>query len=366
MVRTRSKAGFTLIELLVVIAIIAILIGLLLPAVQKVRDAAARTTCTNNMKQLGLAVMNYESSNAALPAGSDVRFNGIHPRILPYLEQEAVFRTYDLNGQFGPGVSSWFASGVANNIPGSVAASAVPPSQGRWGLIKPDLKGFLCPAAVSPNEYQLMVQVTGVGYGDTDFRASLLGLSTTSPSYNYYIYNANPAVQPTYVGITNYLFSRGRICSVSPTTATNPPNCPGAFRYDKRTSAPTAFSTQGTPNGSGLSIVGITDGTSNTLMFQESNGGYLNFNNKGWTGMNWGHAPFYSDFWMCPNRNNGNCDFTPQGKGFGYGIPSSAHGGSRIQTTFCDGSVRAIDPNTAWVVYCFMSGANDGNVVTFD
>jgi prepilin-type N-terminal cleavage/methylation domain-containing protein len=97
----QKKSGFTLIELLVVIAIIAILIGLLLPAVQKVREAAARTTCVNQMKNLGLAVGNYEgtfskfpgmSTNATLNAvpSQDQYFGSLHTQLLPYIEQESL------------------------------------------------------------------------------------------------------------------------------------------------------------------------------------------------------------------------------------------------------------------------------------
>jgi prepilin-type N-terminal cleavage/methylation domain-containing protein/prepilin-type processing-associated H-X9-DG protein len=97
------RRGFTLIELLVVIAIIAILIGLLVPAVQKVRAAAANIQCRNNLKQIGLGVMNFESTFGNFPAGSDYKLvNGKWDyydtwtvSILPYIEQDALFQRYD-------------------------------------------------------------------------------------------------------------------------------------------------------------------------------------------------------------------------------------------------------------------------------
>ncbi len=147
---SRTRRGFTLIELLVVIAIIAVLIALLLPAVQAAREAARRTQCVNNLKQIGLAVNNYETSVGALPMtlamsgiGNTVFYDtgwSAQARILPFLEGNTLFNAANI--------------GIFKEDPGNST------------VVMLTVAAFICPSEINPKPYTHDYGVSGVtNYG---------------------------------------------------------------------------------------------------------------------------------------------------------------------------------------------------------
>ena len=189
--RANSRPAFTLIELLVVIAIIAVLIALLLPAVQAAREAARRAQCTNNLKQIGLALHNYESANTCFPPGGESTFYpasgnpetqfvdgawGPLARVLPFLENGVVFNACNFSLDY-------------NNLSGAnfTGASTV-------------VNSFICPSAVHD---------TGSGR-DAPSDTGDIGEKTAGSGYGYGDYGAtvytdiDPSGQPVGSGATPY------------------------------------------------------------------------------------------------------------------------------------------------------------------
>ena len=214
---TRTRRGFTLIELLVVIAIIAILIGLLLPAVQKVREAAARMKCSNNLKQIGLAAHSFHDTNGSLPNAYDPR-TGLswHVLILPYIEQDNLFKQFDMTN------ASIFHNITGRNNP--------------HGLVK--IQTYQCPSSPLTNQaFGAPNNTNGAG----DYIPS--GSGNAAAIAHYYGVNGPRGTNPA----SGAAYPTG--------TATHE-------------GVPVATSGMFQRNG-GITLTSVTDGTSNTMMVAE-------------------------------------------------------------------------------------------------
>jgi prepilin-type N-terminal cleavage/methylation domain-containing protein/prepilin-type processing-associated H-X9-DG protein len=325
--RFHRRAAFTLIELLVVIAIIAVLIGLLLPAVQKVREAAARSKCQNNLKQITLAAHNYQSANGLLPPGvlapgqlltfpaSSAAASWLSnlTLLLPYMEQDNIYKRMSINGTADTPVGpAWF--NVANNYAAALNR----------------IETFVCP---SDNPYDIYLDPTNRiisrGYTAQNSGSPVFG-------FGFFFVSDFNGDQP---GLTNYLGVCGNAGFTGETSGNNWDQWVGPFFQCSKTSIP--------------DVTGA-DGTSNVFMFGEIPG---------------------------VTRDNGNPNirwaFTWVGNGFSwnnYGLPAndrvlafgSKHGGI-VNFSYCDGSVRSVrapitSPGAQYNAYIYSAGMRDGRV----
>ena len=325
------RLAFTLIELLVVIAIIAILIGLLLPAVQKVREAAARTQCANNLKQMGLALHNYENTYGRFPPGFISTTTGtwsgggndgvaeagpgwsFFSLILPYVEQENLYRSINLTLPI---------TNNANTTPRSTPVLT-----------------YRCPSDTGPTTATVWMAPANGGNPMPATAGTISNLATTS--YVGCLGGGNPADAPAYTAMYEQ----------------QPFN--GIFHRNQS-----------------VRVADITDGTSNTIGIGERMSA---LSPNGWAGVIPGGTSVYSDQHAArlgqavgvtarPAITQVTVHCRSSGPNAATASPGSFFGPHQNSSLFLnmDGSTRLIPSTINVQTFRDMAGRNDGKILTGD
>lgn len=323
--RNSCLRGFTLVELLVVIAIIGILVALLLPAIQAARDAARRAQCSNNLKQIGLAILNYESNKKKFPAGRHVKQADIGNQdapswstwaidILPYMEEDGLYAMW--NPKF------------------SLDSASTDPANTNWKLKQQRVEAYLCPSDEETNV--LVTPETGPGaklappknlYQPGSYRANAgAGYDFLCGAYWDNVLGIQSVISNPLGGLK----SRGPIYTVVDNDGSG-----GSFPQE-------------------VQLKQITDGTSKTRLAGEymtrTNPrrrtlwayAYTSYNQSSGT-LN--SATLIPDYNLCVNLPGSTCvDHCKRAWG-------SFHGGGIFQNVFCDGAVRAISDSVDMEVF---------------
>jgi prepilin-type N-terminal cleavage/methylation domain-containing protein/prepilin-type processing-associated H-X9-DG protein len=335
------RTAFTLVELLVVIAIIGILIALLLPAVQAAREAARRGQCSNNLKQLGLAMQNYAdthrvtppaglnygwcSSNVGAPIPLVQNISGF-VLMLPFMEQQALYQQYNFNGSAG-----WFVQGASSS--GVLAAD--PATCGNVNVMAQQPPVFYCPSDDGAH---------AMPYNNASGWSARYGISSNSAAYG---------------GRTSYEFSTNPNYEVNDANnwdwmAINNPKLRALFGQASK-----------------AKFGDVRDGLSNTTAFIETtlnvfNGGSNAWGYRGWvmTGVSlYGTGPNGINQWIAP-ASWASWAGSPQstwrpGRLITWGNAGSLHGAG-CQVTMADGSVRYINEGTDINILQYLGYIADG------